>query len=333
MKSSQLLILIQNFFRMHLLEERGLSPNTILSYRDTTKDFLQFICKKKRVTALKLNPKMLTADQVLAFLNHLEKERGLSVRTRNQRLASLKTLFSYLAANDLENIAVFQRVGLIGLKKQPYKMIDYLTDREMVVLLDVAGQKNNRHLLLLTLLYNTGARVQEICDLKVKDLVMGPPPSIYLSGKGQKTRQVPVWPKTAEMIAAHLKMRGVDQNLEASVIVNNKNLPMTRFGALHIIKSIGKIAEKSCTSLRGKRISPHTLRHTTAMHLLQSGVDLSVIKMWLGHVNLNTTHGYVEIDVEMKRQALTKSKKLKPTTDLTKVLKENEDVIRWLESL
>lgn len=332
-KKFNFLMSVQEFFVDHLGKERGLSKNTILAYRDAVKDFLKFVSQNKKKSSLSINGSMLSADLVLNYLSSLEKERSLSVRTRNHRLACLKTFFSYLAATDLENIGNYQRIGMIAMKKSQSKMIDYLTEKEMAALFNESSLADDRHHLLLTLLFNTGARVQEICDLRVGDLIWGPPPSVYLTGKGNKTRQVPIWPKTAEMLREYLISRDVDRNLKAHVIINQKGLPMTRFGALHVIKTLGKRAIKHQPSLKAKRISPHTLRHTTAMHLLQSGVDLSIIKMWLGHVNLNTTHGYVEIDVEMKRKALIKSKKLKPAHELKAVVKKHADVIEWLESL
>lgn len=332
-KNANLLKAVQDFFTEHLLKERGLSPNTIHSYRDALKDFLKFAAKDSRKSVLSIDGSMLTADLVLKFLNSLEKTRSLSVRTRNHRLACLKTFFSYLGASDLENIGNYQRIGMISRKKTKHEMIDYLTEKEVDALFCEAAQASEMHHLLLTLLFNTGARVQEICDLKVGDVIFGPPPSVYLTGKGSKTRQVPIWPKTSELLKTQLIKRNIDGDPKANVIVNNRGRPMTRFGALYIIKTLGKRATKHHPSFKNKRISPHTLRHTTAMHLLQSGVDLSVIKMWLGHVNLNTTHGYVEIDVEMKRKALVQSKKLKPAHELKLILKKHADVIDWLESL
>jgi integrase/recombinase XerD len=333
MKKMKLLPLIQSFFQKHLLEERGLSSNTVRSYRDATKDFLRYLCRIKRISPLRIEPEMLTADALLRYLSSLDQTRGLSIRTRNQRLAAIKTLLSYLGANDLSHIAVYQKASMIAVKRRPHRTMDYLVDAEMKALLAAAEEAHHRHRLLLNLLYNTGARVQEICDLKFGDVVFGPPPSVYLMGKGSKRRQVPLWPKTAEMLLVELEKRGFGTGSDNHVIVNAKGKSMTRFGALHIVKTLAKRASRHCPSILKKRISPHVLRHTTAMHLLQSGVDLSVIKMWLGHVNINTTHGYVELDIEMKREVLSRAKKLKPRAELRKVLKENKDVIAWLETL
>jgi integrase/recombinase XerD len=333
MEQSKLLPFVQDFFQKHLLEERGLSANTMRSYRDATKDFLKHICKTRRISAFKLEPKMFTAEALRSYLNSLEKNRSLSIGTRNQRLAALKTLLMYLAANDLDNLTIYQSAAMVSVKRGPHRTIDYFTDNEMKEILAIANRADKRHRLLIALLYNTGGRVSEICDLCFEDIVFGPPPSVYITGKGNKRRQVPIWPQTANLLSEELSSRGSEQSLKERVILNDKGNPMTRFGALYVVKAIAEKATEACPSIKYKQISPHVIRHTTAMHLLQSGVDLSVIRMWLGHVNLNTTHDYVELDVEMKRQALQQSKKLKPGHDLKKAFKKHRDVIEWLESL
>jgi integrase/recombinase XerD len=245
----------------------------------------------------------------------------------------LKTLLAYLGANDLSHIEVYQRASMVAVKKRRHRMIHYLIDAEMKAILAAAEKANSRHQLLLALLYNTGGRVQEICDLQFKDIVFGSLPSVYLTGKGNKRRQVPIWPATAKILESELASRTSDKNLEGHVILNERDRAMTRFGALYVVKSLAVLASEVCPSIKRKRITPHILRHTTAMHLLQSGVDLSLIKMWLGHVNLNTTHAYVEFDIEMKRKALLRSKKLGSKAELKKVLHKHENVITWLESL
>jgi len=275
---------------------------------------------------------MFTREALKSYLNSLEKDRGLSISTRNQRRAALKTLLAYLAANDVDNIAVYQRAATAEPKRRPHRVIDYFTDSEMKAILGVANGAKSRHKLLIALLYNTGARVQEICDLRFEDVVFGPPPSVYLTGKGNKRRQVPIWPQTVDMLQTELAARGA-VDLKEQVILNERGKSMTRFGALYVVKSIALKASEKCPSIKRKRLSPHIIRHTTATHLLQSGIDISVIKMWLGHVNLNTTHDYVELDVEMKRRALKESGKLKPNAELKQVLKKHKDVIAWLESL
>ena len=333
MKQSKLLSFVQDFFQKYLLEERGLSVNTMHSYRDATKDFLLHVCKTRRISAFKLESKMFTAEALRSYLNSLEKNRSLSIRTRNQRLAALRTLLMYLAGNDLNHMTIYQSASMVSVKRGPHRTIDYFTDSEMKAILAVANRSDKRHRLLIALLYNTGARVSEICDLRFKDIVLGPPPSVYLTGKGNKRRQVPIWPQTAEILQSEILDRNSDSDPKEHVILNEKNKPMTRFGALYVVKAIAMKAAESCPSIKHKQLSPHVIRHTTAMHLLQSGVDMSVIRMWLGHVSLNTTHDYVELDVEMKRQALRQSKKLKPGNELKDVFKKHKDVIEWLESL
>jgi integrase/recombinase XerD len=333
MKQSKLLSFVQDFFQKYLLEERGLSPNTMYSYRDATKDFLQYVCKVRRISVFKLEPKMFTSESLRSYLNSLEKNRNLSIGTRNQRLAALRTLLMYLAANDLNNMKIYQSAAMVSVKRGPHRTMDYFTSTEMKAILEVTQKADKRHRLLIALLYNTGARVSEICSLCFEDIIFGPNPSIYLTGKGNKRRQVPIWQQTAKILQEELNCRNQELPLKSHVILNEKNNLMSRFGAIYIVKSIASKAAELCPSIKQKQLSPHIIRHTTAMHLLQSGVDISIIRMWLGHVSLNTTHDYVELDVEMKREALRKSKKLKPGGELKQVFKKHNDVIEWLESL
>ena len=182
--------------------------------------------------------------------------------------------------------------------------------------------------------YNTGARVQEVVDVTVGAVRFNSPPIVSLKGKGSKTRIVPLWPTTATSLLDHLKQRGIEIQKEAHLFVNARGGPLTRFGVRHILRTRVASVATECASLAGKRISPHTFRHSTAMHLLQAGVDLTVIQRWLGHVQLATTRMYVEIDLEMKRKALAAcTPPVDAANGLRKILDENRDVIRWLEEL
>ena len=203
----------------------------------------------------------------------------------------------------------------------------------MLQAIDRNTRSGERDYVLLNLLYNTGARVQEICDLRVRSIRFDPPAVATIRGKGGKTRVVPLWAETAEILHRFLIAKGVADDPDAILFPNSRGECLGRFGVRHIIaKQVAKAANV-CPSLAKKRISPHTFRHTTAMHLLQAGVDLSVIKSWLGHVNLSTTHFYVEIDLEMKRKALSTCNPIGNTRELKQLMSENEDVISWLESL
>jgi site-specific recombinase XerD len=210
--------------------------------------------------------------------------------------------------------------------------MEYLEVEEVKAILqsiDKATPTGKRDHLLISLLYNTGARVQEICDLRGED-VHKSPPSVILTGKGRKTRQVPLWPEVATALREYLQ----DREPSEKIFQNARGMPLTRFGAHHIIGRRVKTAAKSCPSLKNKKtVTPHTFRHTTAMHLLQSGVELTVIKSWLGHVHITTTHGYIEIDLKMKQKALAQCKPLGEGNKLEELIRKNGDVITWLNSL
>jgi site-specific recombinase XerD len=327
---------VQKFFQDYLKTHRGLSSNTILGYRDAIKLLLAFLSKHIRSHITKLSLADLSADNVLSFLNDIEKTRRCSVATRNLRLSALRTFFEYLTTQDTLHAGQYQRVIAIPLKQAPYRMIGYLEVKEVKAVLSRIDRKRmagRRDYALLNFLYNTGARVQEACDLRVENIHFDPPPLVTITGKGRKTRQVPLWPETATLLKSYIEERGSSQNSLQAVFLNARGQLLTRFGVRYIIQSRIAAAAEDCPSLAKKKVGPHTFRHTTAMHLLQSGVDLTVIKNWLGHVNLDTTHAYVQIDLEMKRKALSSCAPACKIGNLRHLIKRNNDIICWLESL
>lgn len=334
--NKHLLQYVQNFFQDYLLEQRGVSVQTVIAYRDALKLLFTFICNHLSKSPTDLELKDLEPDIVLGFLDNLERQRHNCARTRNLRLAALRTFFRYLAGEVPLYAGQYQRIVAIPLKQRSRSEIVYLDITEVRALLNGIGRKKpseQRDYALLSFLYNTGARVQEACDLKVKDIQFSRPQLATLTGKGRKSRNVPLWPQTAEVLAAHLKNRGVYNQPDAWVFVNSKGIGLSRFGVRHILRKRVAAAEHSCPTLQRKRVTPHTFRHTTAMHLLQSGVDLAVIKSWLGHANFATTHDYVEIDLEMKIKALSKCEPKELAAQMDRIAKQNQDVIRWLDSL
>lgn len=327
---------VQTFFQEHLVSERGLSPNTILSYRDTLKLFLNFMAATKKRNPSGLTLEDLTVENVLEFLKGIEVQRKSSVATRNQRLAALKTFFAYMIPRDIGRAGQYQKMTVLSMKRRPHRVMEYLTETEVDALLrsiDREKRGGERDYILLTLLYNTGARVQELCDLTIQDVRWDSPPSVTITGKGRKMRQVPLWPETVKRLKNFLVNRGVYEDPKAKLFVNRTGQDLGRFGVRHMIQTRIRVATKTCPSLKHKRIGPHTFRHTTAMHLLQSGVDLTVIKNWLGHVDISTTHGYIEIDLEMKRKALQSCRRPAMPENLKPLLHHNKEVIQWLESL
>lgn len=336
MKSSkELFKYVQTFFREYLPHERGLSHNTIHSYRDTIKLFLQDIASRKGGKVQSLSLTDLTAKNVGAFLNMLETTRSVSVRTRNQRLAVLKTFFSYMIAQDVTRADQYGKIGLIEAKRGPSRPMDYLTEEELDAILksvDRTTDQGCRDYTILLLLYNTGARVQEICDLKISDVRLKTPLMVTLTGKGNKTRHVPLWDGTRQAIEEYLNCRNAKDGAER-IFIGKRGEPLSRFGIRYLVKMRVAAASKKCPALAKKNIGPHTFRHTTGMHLLQSGVDLAVIQSWLGHADMNTTHNYIDIDMKMKEKALAKGKQPESARKIRKILEKEKDVLTWLESL
>lgn len=335
-QSKQLMHYVQKFFQDYLKAHRGLSSNTILAYRDAIKLFLAFLSKHTQSRTTKLSLDDLSSETVLEFLIHVEKTRHCTVTTRNLRLSALRTFFGYLITQDIVRAGQYQRVVSIPIKQSSHRMMEYLEVAEVKAVIDCIdrnGAIGRRDYALLNFLYNTGARVQEACDLCIEHVRFEPPSLVIITGKGRKTRQVPLWPETTTLLKLYIAERGPFRGSPNNVFLNSRGYPLTRFGVRHIIRSRIAAAATYCPSLAKKKIGPHTFRHTTAMHLLQSGVDLTVIKNWLGHVNLDTTHAYVEIDLEMKRKALSSCTPACKMDKLQHLIKQNNDIICWLESL
>jgi site-specific recombinase XerD len=327
---------VQKFFQDYLQAHRGLSSNTVLAYRDAIKLFLVFLSRHTKSHVTKLSLDDLTADNVLAFLIDIEKTRQCTVITRNLRLSALRTFFGYLVMQDTLHAGQYQRVISIPLKQTSHRMVEYLEVKEVKAIMDSIDRNSKigrRDYALLNFFYNTGARVQEVCDLRIENIHLGPPPLAIITGKGRKTRQVPLWPETATLLKSYIADRGPSRGSLDNVFLSSQGSPLTRFGVRYIVRTRTAAAARYCPSLAKKKVGPHTFRHATAMHLLQSGVDLTVIKNWLGHVNLETTHAYVEIDLEMKKKALSSYTPDSKMVNLKHLIKKNHDLISWLESL
>jgi len=331
--SKQLMHYVQRFFQDYLRAHRGLSNNTIFAYRDAIKLYLIFLSKHIRSHITKLSLDNLSVETVLAFLSDVEETRRCTVTTRNLRLSALRTFFGYLVSQDTLHASQYQRVISIPIKRSSRRMMEYLEVGEVRAIMDCIDRSKaigRRDYALLNFLYNTGARVQEACDLCIEHIWFDTPPLVTITGKGRKTRQVPLWPETAKLLKSYIAECKASRN---NVFLNARGQPLSRFGIRHILQTRIAAAVKHCPSLSKKKVGPHTFRHTTAMHLLQSGVELTVIKNWLGHVNLETTHAYVEIDLDMKRKALSSCAPACKIENLRYLIKQNNDIISWLESL
>ena len=300
---------IKRFFSYYLPFQKGLAANTILAYRDATKLLLCYAADTLHKNVEQLCVEDIDESLVLQFLDHLENIRTCSVRTRNARLAAIRALFSFIAREEPSLLLHCQRIRTIPIKRTQHKTVGYLEENEMQALLDTVelnsrtGVRDNA---LLLLLYNTGARVSEIVGLKEADLRLDGVAQIKLLGKGNKYRSCPIWDETVEALDDYLKQRTAKDPAEKKLFLNANGSPITRFGVRYIILKYGEKAKYKCPSIASKTVSPHTIRHTTAMHLLRAGNDVNIVSYWLGHADINTTHIYVEIDMEMKLRMLQK---------------------------
>ncbi|MFW2386956.1 MAG: tyrosine-type recombinase/integrase [Polyangiales bacterium] len=289
---------IQDFFEKYLTIERNASRHTILAYRDAFKLFLQHAAEKHGVTVDQLDDSILELDTVRSFLEWLERVRGSSPRSRNQRLTAIKTFARYLASIAPEHLERCRRIRAMPMAAFQRTEVGYLEPDEIARLLAGAGDdRRNRALVLL--LYNTGSRVQELVDLDLSSLRLDPVALVTFDGKGRRQRTCPLWNKTVVAIQQWLAERGPHPG---PLFVNRQGLRLSRSGVAYILRTIATRAQLE--PRRAQRVTPHVIRHTTAMHLLQSHVDITTIAAWLGHATLDTTHGYVEIDLRMKQKAL-----------------------------
>ena len=301
--------LIVSFFLNYLRDQSDCSANTMQSYCECIRMLIQFCCEREQVNADELNMESIDDKAILAFLDSLEKERGNLPQTRNQRLAAIKSFYRYLALQEPTLMDACKRICAIRAKKTQHKVIEALTEKEVEAILRAVPSETTWHqrdYALLLLMYNTGARVQELADLRIEDFKTDDCPQVKLKGKGRKERVNPLWEKTVTAINQWLKAREQAGITSEHLFVNSHRRKLSRFGIAHIVSKYVTLASATCSSLEKKNVTPHTFRHTTALHLIQSGVDITVVKDWLGHADIRTTSLYVEINVEMKRKALEK---------------------------
>ena len=337
MAKVEIATLIHGFFEQHLLAQRGLSGHTVLAYRDTMKLLLEFVCHQQRKTCTTITLEDLTADTVRSFLDYLEHVRKNSVPTRNARLAAIHAFFNYLASTEPRRIAQAQTILIVPFKRYSHRVAEYLEKAEVLEIFagidgrTLLGQRDDA---LLRLLYNTGMRAQELVDLNVDHLRFSRPHTVRIQGKGRKERTCPLWKETIVALKSYLGKRGVRLDDVTPLFVNREGNRLTRFGVRYIIAHRVSVAANTRPALLTKRVTPHTIRHTTAMHLLQSNVDLNMIRSWLGHASIETTNGYVEIDLEMKRKTLQSSEKLIPKQATDRNSWQNDDqLLSWLSKL
>jgi integrase/recombinase XerD len=296
---------IRRFLLEHLVAERNLSRNTQTSYRDTLTLLLPFASKQGGCAIDRMTVEELTPEVVRKFLDHLERDRQCSEVTRNQRLATIHSLARFIGTRSPVHLAWYSEIRAVPFKKTAKTSIGYLEKAEMDALLNQPDRRTSlgvRDHVLLLFLYNSGARADEAAKLTVGNLQLGASPSVRLHGKGNKVRICPLW----SMTATSLTRLVADRNKNEAVFLGRTNQPLTRFGIHRLVTQYAAMAAETVPTLATKRVSPHTVRHTTAVHLLRAGVDINTIRAWLGHVSLDTTHIYAEVDLEMKAEALAR---------------------------
>ena len=323
--------LVQQFFTEYLVAQRAVSPCTVACYRDALMLFLDFAAHTlgKTPTALRLVD--LEPDLILAFLDHLEHERHNAVRSRNLRLTALRTFLKFAGRRDLSSLHAVERALAVPMKRFERPMLGFLTREEMLAVLGQPGSSwtSQRDHLLLAMLYNTGARVSEIIGVRVDDVVLDRAACVHLHGKGRKQRSLPLWKTTAQEIRAWLRLNPTLRGAFA-LLPNRDGHAMTRCNVAQRLELAVARATAQLPALAKKPVSPHTLRHTAAMHLLQSGVRFDIIALWLGHESMNTTHRYVEADLAMKEKALARLEA--PDTTMRR-FRAPDTLMRFLQTL
>lgn len=299
--------LVQEFFSDYLTQQRALSPATVASYRDAITLLLDFAERRLGKAPTDLQVADINRLLLSEFLDSLERDRGNSVRSRNARLAAIRSFMKFVARRDLSSMHFAEQALSVPMKRFERPMLGFLTRDQIRAVTDVppATWLGHRDRLLLTLLYNTGARVSEVISIRVGHAVLGEAPCVHLHGKGRKQRSVPLWKETARELRAWLRLNG-DPPKESPLLPTRQGHAMTRANVTDRLRIAVASAAARRPEMSKLTISPHTIRHTTAMHLLQSGVDVSVIALWLGHESPTTTHQYLEADLAMKERALAR---------------------------
>ncbi len=326
--------LLQQFFVDYLAQQRAVSRHTVASYRDTFRLLLLFAQRDtgKSPTALSLHD--LDQGVILRFLDHLEHGRGNSVRSRNARLSAIRAFLKFAAYKDFAALATIERNLAIPTKRHDRPSLGYLKRPEMEAILaspDVTTWLGRRDKVMFGLMYNTGARVSEIAGLRIGDLLLNVAPAVHLHGKGRKHRTVPIWKQTASTLRGWLRDLPSAETEQPLFPASSGGGALTRSGIARRLAQAVEAGSRTCPELIGRTVSPHTIRHTTAMHLLQSGVDITVIALWLGHESTTTTHIYLEADMAMKEAALSR---LHPTKGSGKLrYRAPDDLMLFLKSL
>lgn len=323
--------LVQDFFCRRLIDQQNASVQTIAAYRDTFRLLFGYLLETRKQSPVSLTLLDLNAETIAAFLDYLETQRHNCIRTRNARFAAIRAFLKFAAASIPEALPEVQRVLTIPMKRFARPILGYLSREEVTAIIDApdaATWSGHRDRVLFSFLYNTGARVSEGIDLRRSSVTLKPARYVQIMGKGRKERTVPLWESTGKQLSEWLDQ--IDSSPDTPLFPNRCGNPLSRSGVERRLGEAVRTASSTCPKLAEKRVSPHTLRHTTAMHLLQSGVDITVIAMWLGHESPATTHQYVEANLAMKDQALARLEEV-PATSVR--YRPGDQLLQFLDSL
>lgn len=338
MKETDFARYLTSFLSKYLPGQRNLSANTIASYRDAFKLFLIFCEAEKKRKADRLKLADISRELVVEYLVWLEEQRCCSISTRNQRLAAFRSFFHYVSSSAPETLLVCQKILSIPMKKNAQQIMSYFSPEGLHLLLeqpDISTRQGRRDHAMLVLLYDSAARVQELADLCVRDVRLEKPSTVTLRGKGRKTRIVPITSKTVSILKQYFHEKGwlgESASLDFSVFMNSRQLKLSRAGIAHILDKYVESARKLNEGLIPHIASPHSLRHSKAIHLLRSGVPLIYIRDFLGHVSVTTTEIYAKVDAEEKRKALECAYEI-PSQDLVPDWEADKGLMAWLGDL
>lgn len=336
MKPTDFAIRLTQFLGEYLPAQRNMSPNTIKAYRDAFTLFLRYCRDQRDLAPERVTLELLEVPLILSFLDYLETERNCCPRTRNHRLSALHAFFRFLQTETPDRIAQCQRVLAIPFQRSARPLVNYLSREELTTLLaqpDLTAMQGRRDAVLLSLLYDTGARVQELIDISVRDVRLESPAQVLLTGKGRKTRVVPLLSGTVDLLAEYLREHRLSQCEQAysPLFFNRRGEHLSRSGVRYILAKYLEQARRANPAIP-KNTSPHTLRHAKAMHLLQAGNPATVIQAILGHADIRTTDIYARADMEMKRRALERAASTEPSTEFPS-WQEDQKLMSWLRSL
>lgn len=323
--------MIRRFFDEYLPLQRGCSPHTISAYSDTFSLLLKYLRNEKRILPSRVSIEDLSSENIRNFLKHIQKTRGNSISTRNARLAAINSFVKYLLIEEPALSGKLQGILSIPTKRKKTKILDFLSIEEMDAILAIPDENTwcgKRDRVLFSVMYNTGGRVSEITNLRVSDVRLERNGTIHLCGKGRKERVLPLWKSTMLLLRQWIKWNKLSP--ESPLFLTRRGTKMTRSAVAKRLTAIVSKAISKCQMLKSKRISPHTVRHSTAMRFLQAGVDITVIAMWLGHEHIDTTHFYVTADMQMKQKALDA---IQETTANGVRFKANDALLEFLENL